>query len=600
MSVPFVLGIRPPVYCFKTIYPTMMPTGLLSVLAVVEAAGYDVGFLDFFGNEKKVPSCLVQSPPVVAHVDKLYYRYGLPQKEIDCQAGSLRRRPDVIFVTSGITFWYLGLKEVLSYVRAAWPGVPVVLGGTYATLFPEHARSLGFDMVVEGEGEARALEVLGNLTHFQTSYNVNSADLDSYPVPLWRLTGGLKGQYEPGKFIAYHTSRGCCFSCSYCASNYIYSLGYRRRSPGQCVSDLEGLVASLNLSYINLQDDQLLHRPEEYVKPFLQKVITSPLLSRVKFMAPNSVDSSFIDLELALLFRQAKFRKVYLSIEVLDPVEQKRMGRNPKTEDVERAVSLLHQVGYQAKDIFVYVLMGLPGQRKEAVVDTVSRVWGIGAIPSVLGYTPIPHTVEWKRAVKAGHWQEDIDPVALDIGAIPCQSKGLTYKDATKIRKHTMHIRRSILGNANLFGTGEIDRLFLGAVSKWAGKGPAAGSESVMIEETRQEENTPQGLGGHYFRLSKDMVGQFGLKSHDDPFYSLKTLLDMGLPVSRSALIRWDSFLHPVMVGGHRHYSVNSLRVLEVALAEKNKGTDPKDIKKKVSHLKSAGILPEPYLTSSP
>ncbi len=42
-------------------------------------------------------------------------------------------RPDLILITSSMTYWYTGLSETIQFLRQNLPGVPIYLGGTYAT-----------------------------------------------------------------------------------------------------------------------------------------------------------------------------------------------------------------------------------------------------------------------------------------------------------------------------------------------------------------------------------------------------------------------------------------------------------------------------------
>ena len=49
-------------------------------------------------------------------------------------------RPDVVLVTSTMTYWYPGVQAAVDLVRRRFGRVPVILGGIYATLCPGHAR----------------------------------------------------------------------------------------------------------------------------------------------------------------------------------------------------------------------------------------------------------------------------------------------------------------------------------------------------------------------------------------------------------------------------------------------------------------------------
>ena len=66
-----------------------------------------------------------------------------------------------------MTYWYPGVAAAIRLARERFPGVPVILGGIYATLCPEHAQQhSGADRVVAGPGEAAILGILEEITGF--------------------------------------------------------------------------------------------------------------------------------------------------------------------------------------------------------------------------------------------------------------------------------------------------------------------------------------------------------------------------------------------------------------------------------------------------
>ena len=68
--------------------------------------------------------------------------------------------PEVIGLSSMMSYWYPGVAETIEVLRETFPGVPIVLGGIYATLGEEHARTLGADAVITGRGERDMLELM--------------------------------------------------------------------------------------------------------------------------------------------------------------------------------------------------------------------------------------------------------------------------------------------------------------------------------------------------------------------------------------------------------------------------------------------------------
>ena len=113
-----------------------------------------------------------------------------------------------------MTYWYPGVIAAINLAREHFPGVPVILGGIYASLCPEHAQQhTGADRVVTGPGEAAILGILEEVTGFSPPVPIfpDPEDLDAMPYPALDLL-------EHPSFIPILTSRGCPLDCTYCAS----------------------------------------------------------------------------------------------------------------------------------------------------------------------------------------------------------------------------------------------------------------------------------------------------------------------------------------------------------------------------------------------
>jgi radical SAM superfamily enzyme YgiQ (UPF0313 family) len=79
---------------------------------------------------------------------------------------SAMERPDVIGITSGMTYWYPGLFKTIQAVKSFFKGVPVILGGIYATLCHDHAiRFSGADFVIRGSGKFEIFNIIQNFSN---------------------------------------------------------------------------------------------------------------------------------------------------------------------------------------------------------------------------------------------------------------------------------------------------------------------------------------------------------------------------------------------------------------------------------------------------
>ena len=152
----------------------------------------------FFKSPAEFPLKLEQG----SGFDRTYSRYGIiPEVFRKKIAGA---KPDIVLVSSGMTYWYGGVAEAAETVRTFHPDVPIIVGGIYASLLPEHCRSVTGAYTVEGEGAEGLKPLLEKL---------------GFPVP------GGPVPFEPlpdahffSQAAVVRLNEGCPFSCAYCAS----------------------------------------------------------------------------------------------------------------------------------------------------------------------------------------------------------------------------------------------------------------------------------------------------------------------------------------------------------------------------------------------
>ncbi len=157
----------------------------------------------------------IPKPAALKDIPRKFKRYGIPEAAFVAELKAVPFAPDYVFVTSGMTYWYTGLAHTVRLLRDAFPGAPVVLGGIYASLLPEHARSVvAPDFLVSGQEPEAVLKAVGRIT------GVESAGNPAAPPDY-----GILGEYYYAPVL---TSLGCVFRCDYCAS---FRLTKYRRSP---------------------------------------------------------------------------------------------------------------------------------------------------------------------------------------------------------------------------------------------------------------------------------------------------------------------------------------------------------------------------------
>jgi len=332
---------------------------------------------DAFGRGKYMHE-VVEKPTVFKNVPRFYKRYGMPET-VFVEILRKMRQPDIVFVTSTMTYWYPGVFKVIQILKDMFPKVTIVLGGIYATLCTEHAREKsGADLVLEGTAESQLPRLLSELGH------ANSSDSAPEPaVPDFSL-------YDSLPYGVVLTSRGCPFACTYCATK-ILCPGFRVLPNDTVIEQLAHLAEKTN--NVAFFDDALL----------LNKTLPQLLISIIRrnlgliLHASNGLHCRFINEHIARKMHRANFKTMYLSLETVNPEVQKRTGDKVNTDEFMRAVRILKKVGFPGQAIHTYILYGIPGQGQEEVIASIRLCKELSVSPHLCEFSPIPHTKEYEK-----------------------------------------------------------------------------------------------------------------------------------------------------------------------------------------------------------
>jgi len=360
----------------------------------------------------------------------------------------IEEKPNLIGITSGMTYWYPGVFKVIEITRKFFDKVPIILGGIYATLCYEHAQKYsGVDIVFNGRGELEALKLISELTDiklrtpvrngfkpFPTELRTDNLSelripqsefrIDSLPYPAFDL-------YPQLDYGCITTSRGCPSRCTYCASHFL-SKGFSRRDPFKVVEEIEYWTTRYNVDNIAFYDDALLIEPSKHFIPIMKEVIRRGI--QCDFHTPNGLHIKEIDQEVTDLLFQGGFRTIRLGLETSNETTQVETGGKADNQDFKKAVRNLKRAGYSGEEIGVYVMVGLPGQRVGEVKESIAFVRETGAKPILVEYSPIPHTPLFEKAKQMSPFDLENEPLFHNNSILPCQWEGFTLTDYKRLK----------------------------------------------------------------------------------------------------------------------------------------------------------------------
>lgn len=452
-DAPHLLLINPSIHDFAAHDLWAKPLGLLYLAAIMRKGGYGVTFLDCLDPHHpdlpaeglrrvrrgprgagKLPKQRIPVPPVLADVPRPYYRYGITPRLF--QQDLLRiPPPHAVLVTSGMTYWYPGIMETVEMLRKTFPHVPLILGGIYATLCPEHARqSVKPDYLVEGPGESAVPRLAAEVTAGPLPPLPDPAQPETVPIPALDLCRRLT-------FIPILTSRGCPSRCPYCAAGLLFP-AFVRRSPAAVVDELEHWSRLSGAQDVAFYDDALLCGFSTHLGSILEKVLSRGL--PLRFHTPNGLEARYIDKDSASLMKRAGFRTVRLSLETANPGRQLQLGSKTDNETFRRAVVFLKEAGFTREELGAYLMVGLPGQELQEVQESVDFVLQLGLKPLLAEYSPIPGTAMWDEACRASRYPLKDDPLYHNNSALPCAGAAFGFADLHSERKR---IRNLLIAN---------------------------------------------------------------------------------------------------------------------------------------------------------
>lgn len=452
-----ILLINPCIYDFAAYDFWTKPTGLLSIGNYLEIHGYNtflIDCLDRFSpllpkthNKKygtgKFIKTKVKKPEILKNVPRNYYRYGMPV-DLFLEALTQVPKPDVILITCMMTYWYQGAQFAIKLIKEKIPEVPIVLGGIYATLCNDHAKTnSGADFIISGAGEKQALKLVNTFTG-----NENNTDKISNRFPTASYFC-----YKKLHSIPIFTSYGCPFNCSFCASNLL-SGKFRQRDPFDVIKEIEQYYFTRHVRHFAFYDDALLVDQKKHISVILDAVIDKKL--EANFHTPNGIHPREITSDLAKKMYQANFKTVRLSYETIDSVRQKEMGQKVTNDSLTRAIDNLENGGFLRENIDVYVLMGLPGQPVDEVIESILFVAGLGAKIRLTSFSPIPGTKDWQRSVELYNMPNNIDPLLTNNSIYPLNRKDFNYESFQQLRRLAKVINYGLDHGINYFDQSRI------------------------------------------------------------------------------------------------------------------------------------------------
>lgn len=386
---PKILLVNPPIYDFSAYDFWLKPYGLLQVAGQLEGQAEMVLFdyLDRIAAEAETgfvfrkdswhrghfPQQRIPKPAAFKDIPRYLYRFGR-NRESFLRFCSNQPSFDCILIQTVMTYWYLGVQEVIEDVRRLYPKARIVLGGVYATLCPEHAASIRADRVISGSNLAPLFD-----------------DLNLEPPPT-RKAAWWNG-YPRIESASIKITQGCPFRCTYC-SVPLMGQSFTVNPIADCIAELKRAM-TVGVQDVAFYDDALLVQPERGLLAFLDAAGSEGL--QVNFHTPNALHGRFLTRDMAQKMHSGGVKTFYLGFESASSDWHMQTGGKVTCGELANAVEHLRSAGVDPQHITAYQIIGHPDSETQQAEATMEFIHSLGIRIMLADFSPIPGTPDGDR-----------------------------------------------------------------------------------------------------------------------------------------------------------------------------------------------------------
>jgi anaerobic magnesium-protoporphyrin IX monomethyl ester cyclase len=302
-------------------------------------------------------------------------------------------------------------------LKGRFPRVTLAAFGAHVTVLHEEIlRTSPFlDIVIRGEPELIAADIARRLKNGRITGPISGCtarmdgkiktfpdrsvvgNLDELGFPAWQYLP-LDQYIHPvfqKPYVTVNTGRGCRHRCIFCVAPKYYGRSVRHRSPESVVGELKRDISEFCIRHFWFYADDFTEN-SAFVKRLCRSIIDADL--DIVWWSNTRVDKP--DREMFSLMKKAGCFMLSIGGESGSPDILKRMKKGTRIEDIQRMVRLLRKAGI---DSLVYFLVGLPGETKQTIQETVRFARKVNSdYVEFYPATPYPGTEFYEIAAKEG------------------------------------------------------------------------------------------------------------------------------------------------------------------------------------------------------
>lgn len=261
--------------------------------------------------------------------------------------------------------------EYINKIKAVRPDMPIVIGGTHASVMAEDTLQY-CDVVVRQEGDETLPELLnkwrndedlegvlgisywndGRMRHtpnrpfvqeFETIPDLRLIH-GYFDWPKWKLIKKIKLRWQ-----VLQTSRGCPYDCSFCIAPRELGRGYRLRSIDNVIADIKFQQSLVGTKYFFIVDNHFTvnrHRTKELLNRIIEEKINWYGICFTRLEVAR-------DEEVLRLLKKAQINTLYMGLESFDDKVLKLLNKAQTSDGIRKALKKIKAHGLRVLGSFV-------------------------------------------------------------------------------------------------------------------------------------------------------------------------------------------------------------------------------------------------------
>jgi anaerobic magnesium-protoporphyrin IX monomethyl ester cyclase len=296
------------------------------------------------------------------------------------------------------------VERITALVKEIDSEIKVIAGASHPTFCPDDVmQNENIDFVIRGEGEIPLLNLVKEFKKDKPRWEdvpgiyyrdgdgqvLNTPgvglidNLDELPFLARDLV--LNCDYNRYRLHSMMTTRGCPYTCSFCADKRLWGGRVRRRSVANVIKEMKLLKDTYRIDYVDIADGTFTY-DRRYLRTFCKAMIDQKL--GIKWRCTARYDN--LDEELLQLMKQANCCGLYFGLESGSNRVLKLIDKRITVDQIIRVSEMVYASGIPAASS---VLMGLPGETKEDMEETLKLMKRVKTdLFDVNSFTPLPGT----------------------------------------------------------------------------------------------------------------------------------------------------------------------------------------------------------------